>query len=341
MNVRALVLGAALGFLVAIVPACGQPKCEGCVDASGRCVPASASSGDKTCGTGGATCVDCTASGKTCSATSFTCEVAATGGGAGGGATGGGAGGGTGGGATGGGAGGGATGGGTGGGATGGGTGGGTTACDLSTQNCPSGSSCMVYNQQGAAQCFAGECDLVTQNCAGANGCTYAQLPDGGVGRACMPAGTATEGQTCSQTVACGKGLLCLGGKCSRLCYTDANCTGGGQCIGGVTVPGSPEIPLTCVTLTSCDPLAQNCQAGEGCYLTQTGPACVTAGTVPAGQACSQTSGNCTPGNICLLPAGGGTTGTCNKLCNLDGGLPNCGTGTCGQLGGVPYGACP
>lgn len=355
MNLKALSFGAILGFLVAVVPscgttnnaACGPTTCSGCCDATNTCVPATASNSNTACGTGGATCTNCTASGKTCSS-NFTC-VGGSGGGNG--ATGGGSAGtgggsaGTGGGtvATGGGTA--ATGGGTAG--TGGGTagtGGGTagTSCDIIAQNCPSGSACM-FNMQQAGQCFPGACDVVSQNCPNSTDkCAYAGTSTSAA-RACVPNGDKAEGATCGSagTDDCVKGTFCVGGKCAKFCNQQSQCTApNSQCAAPVSVPGSPEIPVSCITLTTCDPYLQNCATGEGCTLSSTGPACIPAGTVPANGVCGQVQGNCVAGSVCLVMSQGATTGSCKAFCNLDGGMPTC-AGTCTALQGQPYGVCP
>jgi hypothetical protein len=94
--------------------------------------------------------------------------------------------------------------------------------------------------------------------------------------------------------------------------------------------------------LQQCDPLAQNCPATQGCYLTQSGPACIPEGNVANGAACGQTS-LCVKGSTCLGPAANMLT--CHSFCNLDGGMPNCGTGQCGfildqQMNRLAWGAC-
>jgi hypothetical protein len=261
-------------------------------------------------------------------------------------------GGGTGGGVTGGGTGGGVTGGGTGGGVTGGGTGGGVTGggagnCNIATQDCPTGNACMVRVDQSGTSCFPGVCDVVTQNCAATTDkCSYLGQADGGGIRGCAPTGAVAEGQPCTMPDNCAKGMICVGPQgsatCQKFCYRTTDCTGTGQCIGAVQIPGTPELPATCVTLTTCDPLSQSsCPSGQGCYLTQTGPSCLGAGTVALNGTCGQATGNCTPGNLCLVTMQGATSGTCKPFCNLDGGMPNCGAGSCAGLQGVPYGVCP
>lgn len=352
MNVKALSLGALLGLFFALVPSCGPAKCgpqncNGCCDATGQCVPRSASNSNTVCGTAGNTCSNCAAMGMTCDVNSFVCVASGTGGGSamgggagGGSATGGGAGGGS---ATGGGAGGGsATGGGAGGGsATGG--GGGTTGCNFAAQTgCGTGEACLYSDANGNTACFAGGCDLVAQVCpTTTDSCTYVQFQDGGIGRGCLPSGTGAEGSACSSPSACAKGLLCLSGKCAKFCYRDSDCTGANQlCATLVQVPGANEIPAACTTINGCDPLLQNCTTGEGCYLTTSGPVCAPQGSVALNGTCTPLA-VCTRGALCLVTSSGATSGTCKAFCNLDGGMPNCGSGACGALQGVSYGYCP
>lgn len=339
MNLKALTLGAVAGLLFALVPSCGPAKCgpqncDGCCDMNGACVPKTASNGNSACGTAGNACTDCTATGMTCS--NFVCVTSGTGGGSatggGGGTTTGGGGGTTGGG-------GGTTGGG--GGTTGG--GGGTTDCSVATQNCPAGQACLFADNQGnSTACFTGECDLVLQNCpTTTDACNYVQFQDGGIGRACLPAGAGTEGQTCSAPNGCGKGMFCLSGKCTKYCYTDTNCGGSNLCASLITVPGASEFPSACFTVTTCDPLLQNCPTTtDACSLTSSGPACVPGGSVAVNGTCTA-SAPCAKGSLCLVASQGATSGTCKAFCNLDGGMPNCGGAACQGLQGVPYGACP
>ncbi len=347
MNLKALSFGALLGFLVAVIPSCGTPacsptNCKGCCDATNKCVPESASNSNTACGAKGATCANCTSMNQVCNAALFVCE--STGQGGGGGTTGGGSGGGnvTGGGTgTGGGS---VTGGGTGtgGGSVTGGGGGTSGACSVTAQNCPNaGESCM-YRADGSTGCLAGPCDVVSQNCpTSTDRCNYVGLADGGVTRACVPAGTLAEGAPCT-TDTCARGLVCVGGSCAKYCYQTTNCTGAGQCISSVTIPGTVEVPLTCVTLMTCDPLLQNCPTTtDGCYLTQSGPSCLPGGTAANGASCA--SANCVKGSICL--GASQAAGVCHQFCNKDGGMPSCPSGACGGVTGSggqvqPFGAC-
>lgn len=94
MNVRALALGAMVGFVVAIAPACSPPKCgpsncDGCCDASGACVKKPDNGLNTTCGSAGNACTNCAESGATCNPATNTCGTGGTGGGTGGGSGGG------------------------------------------------------------------------------------------------------------------------------------------------------------------------------------------------------------------------------------------------------------
>jgi hypothetical protein len=215
-------------------------------------------------------------------------------------------------------------------------------------QNCPNGEICIYSDMNGSmAQCFpAAPCNVITQNCpAMTDKCSYAFFPDGGAGRTCGPAGARTEGQACGPVDDCAKGLLCVGGACQRFCNTDSNCGGGTNICGTVvSIPNTAEHPAACVMLNACDPLAQNCaNMAEGCYLTQAGPACIPAGTVPNGGTCGSGGQLCIKGSTCIGPSANMLT--CRPFCNLDGGAPTCATGQCGflvdmNMNRLAWGAC-
>jgi hypothetical protein len=228
-TLRAIAFGAALGFVIAVVPSCGGSRpgtlpdggvfaacnantCPGCCDLAGNC-NMNGSSPDA-CGVGGKTCLVCKL-GQACAAvvvdgsTEHACRSGGTGGGTGGtgggSATGGGTGGGTG--VGGGSAAGGGTGGSAGGSSAGGGTGGGTTAA-CSNVTCPNGC-CNQVN---------GKCEVGTSNTLCGAG-----------GLACTVCNTGS-GQTC-QNNAC-VGGLCDSISCSTGCCANNVCTvpTGSQC---------------------------------------------------------------------------------------------------------------
>ena len=216
-------------------------------------------------------------------------------------------------------------------------------ACNFRSPACAVGSECLLADQQGTAFCFPGECDVVKQDCTGGARCGYGQLVDGGLGRTCAAPGPQAEGAACGGANGdnCAKGLLCVSGICARYCNSDQNCTTGSLCRLFVSIPGVAEKPLVCVSVESCDPLAQTCSKGaESCYPTSSGALCQTTGSVAKGGVCGQA--NCVRGALCLLPDSTATSGTCRGMCNLDGGAPNCGAKACGPLNGTTeFGLCP
>ena len=283
---RAIALGAALGFVLAVVPSCGSSKppvakcnhntCPGCCDDMGVCLKGIVL---EACGIDGVSCLVCTASQK---CESGACRMGSAGGGTGGtgggSATGGGSGGGLGGG-LGGGPGGGSGGSGGSGGGTG--TGGGSAAC--SAANCPgccdpftgqcrpgdqstlcgaSGIACKVCNT-GVGQtctnkaCTGGPCDAT--NCAGC----------------CANTTTCITPQTSSQ---CGlNGASCVSCQGTAQCQVDAGvCAGGsgggaggsggsgGAGGGGLTLPCSPA----CATGKCCDFGVSCASSGASCLFT-------------------------------------------------------------------------
>ena len=133
---------------------------------------------------------------------------------------------------------------------------------------------------------------------------------------------------------------------CTKLCHGRAtDCVSTKLCGGYVQIPGSPEYPLICTPRPpTCDPLLQDCTTStDACYPTQQGNLCIPAGAVPVGGACDGTAGTlCTKGGLCITLGlqDGGSDQSCRKLCNTDGGMPNCTTGSCGQLTNSPFGAC-
>lgn len=225
------------------------------------------------------------------------------------------------------------------------GAGGGTPIeCNVMTQNCPAGAgSCLYVGDQGEGQCFKGDCDVVVQNCAPAARCDYGQTSDGGVGRVCLAAGTVAEGGDCSATAFCAKGNICLtDSKCHKFCYSSNDCGNGGLCNITVAVPGTTEQPAVCLRIEACDPLTQNCtKAAESCYpATPTASACFPTGAAAIGAACGQNF--CVRGGACLKPSASSPSGICRQICNLDAGMPNCGPAACGSVQGVTsFGICP
>lgn len=230
MNVRALALGAMVGFVVAIAPACSPPKCgpsncDGCCDSSGSCVKKPDNGLNTTCGSAGNACVDCVPSGATCNPATNTCGTSGVGGGSG----------------------------------TGGGTGTACAGCRLSTGTCVPPSS-LTPNNCGSngdrcVACAAG------QTCN--NGTCETPPPVVGIGSACTDDGvcqtTLGASAKCRKTTPRGDGTY-RDGYCTIECATNATCTPhGAACLGGVEEYGEVNF---CVKLCS----AQNCRTGYQCY---------------------------------------------------------------------------
>ncbi len=360
MSLKALSLGAALGFLVAMIPSCGTPSgscgannCTGCCNA-GMCVAAEKLT-DSACGSAGNACSNCASSNQTCNLSTKSCIGASTGGGSSG--TGGGTSG-TGGGTTGGGS------SGTGGGNTAGsGTGGGSSsmlqACDFATNpTCPPGSECLLNGVSGSAgTCVPGNCSVANQDCTAPNTkCMVGPAPDGGVYRLCLPFtlgdGGLPESAACTPAQAdpCQKGSQCISsggaGSCRRYCHPlTAPCSMGSECnvllTFGLQSGPTLESHLLCTPVVACNPYTQApCQAMEGCMvLSANGGQCVPAGSGANGAACSG-SALCQRGLQCVASGAGGNMGVCRNFCNVDGGMPTCAAGQCSSLMNTGIGVC-
>ncbi|MBL8920579.1 MAG: hypothetical protein JNJ54_17070 [Myxococcaceae bacterium] len=362
MNLKALSLGIAIGFALAVVPSCGTPagncgpnNCTGCCNA-GACVTPDKLT-DAACGSSGNACSNCTAMSQVCNMGTKSCFGGSTGGGsAAGGSAGGGstAGGSTAGGSTGGGS--------TGGGSTAGGSAGGSVVrqpCDLITNpTCPTGAECVLNDINGSAgTCIPGACSLLAQDCAGNTKCMIIPVGDGGVERVCTPftlgdAGTADNGQ-CQLSVpdSCQRGAQCVGFQgggtptCRRFCGPLNMCSPGSDCDFGVRFAavqnGTSELHLVCSPATPCNPFDQTpCAATDACQLGTSGtPVCRPAGMVMNGGTCTNMA-FCARGLQCVAAAAGGMSGVCRAFCNVDGGMPSCAAGMCQNNMGTGLGTC-
>lgn len=246
-----------------------------------------------------------------------------------------------------------------GGGGDGGGPDAGEPGCDVARQQgCDAGSLCLrsVASEGGqGGRCFPGECDPVAQDCPSGQKCTYVRQGDV-ASRRCVPDGTVTEGGACVSTTTpegefhdtCKAGLYCVdqpasdGGTafaCSRFCHGSEQCTAPRDCVEVLRFNGSDELPRVCGEPgPKCDPLAQNCASALGCYPSpQSGPVCVTAGSLEDGSPCTY-SNDCRPGSACVKDGAGLV---CRRLCRSPSGEPACATGHCEPLQDFPgVGAC-
>ena len=315
MNVRALALGALVGFVVAFAPSCspakcGPQNCDGCCDTKGTCVKKPNNNNNTTCGSAGNTCTDCSAASSTCNPTTSQCGTA---GGVGGG-----------------------------GGSTGGGDGGaGCDGCSLPSGTCvPLSRTTVVNCGKNAAACAA---------CASGQLCTAGacETPISAkkVGDACSTdvecqgTGPTALGSLaiCKLMTTSGNGAY-AGGYCTLRCGTAANqCPSGSSCVG--LLPAYGEADTIC--WDNCSTTDRCRTPGYGCYGLSSGNACwispvppLDAGT-PAdkvGNACTSTANCINPpetGGACLTRefnynwAGGYCTKeSCisNAECSADGG---------------------
>ena len=208
-----------------------------------------------------------------------------------------------------------------------------TFECDVFAQDCPPGEKCMPWANDGGTQWNATRCAPV------------ADMP-GMAGDACM-----VEGSPYSGIDSCDLGGMCwevdpetLTGTCVAMCTGGPDapmCEPGFEC-----VMANDGVLALC--LASCNPLAQDCFEGEGCYpVTPSIFECApdASGGAGAGQPCDYINA-CTPGTMCadigLVPDCMGPAGCCTSFCSLGDPAPPCLPGqTCEPyfaLGSAPPG---
>lgn len=168
------------------------------------------------------------------------------------------------------------------------------------------------------------QCDVLLQNCAAGLACYDADLS------VCLPEGRVALGQPCKRSKDCAKGLECPDIGTERLCapFCDLKnpssplaceklCPGASvevwssstmDRVGAFCTPGSGA--------GTCDPLAQSCGAGLGCYGREA-TTCQVAGKLAAGATCAPMGGVCVPGNECIGRQGG--ENYCQPFCNPTG----------------------
>lgn len=180
----------------------------------------------------------------------------------------------------------------------------------------PPGSPCRVSPNCG---CAATEtCELTTAAGAGA----------------CVPAGAAPAGASCTLNGDCAKGLACLNNTCAAYCVKDDDCTS--KSCGPITLGGAAVVGVGLCN-TVCDPLnASACPSGQACrFTTNKKTSCFpNPGSGGIGASCA-TDEECGPSFFC-----DGTA--CTELCTEGGSCAS--GGSCGEAvtegNGVRYGAC-
>ncbi len=175
--------------------------------------------------------------------------------------------------------------------------------CDPIAQDCPPDFKCVPY-QQGET--------WDANKCVPVRG----ELP---AGAACRSAGPSVATDDCDASSMCWEGMcvpFCSGSARSPSCPTSHVCT---IAYAGVVAYCEP----------TCDPLVQDCPAGEGCFWVGDQFVCMSAAACqPQGQQCSFIA-DCCETQICMAAArvpGCATPFCCADLCDLD--RPTCPPGS-------------
>lgn len=185
--------------------------------------------------------------------------------------------------------------------------------CDVWWQDCPEGEKCVPYSNDGSQNWNDYKCVPVQGD----------QAP----GEPCTSAGIVEATDDCDATSICFDtqevdGMLV--GTCHAQCTgspADPMCPDGSSCL----LPAEGTLTLC---LPQCDPLAQDCPAGDGCYWTGYDFYCVVAAEpgIPLGQPCGY-SNDCEPGNQCLEASfvpGCVDASCCSAYCDLSLGDAEC-----------------
>lgn len=179
-------------------------------------------------------------------------------------------------------------------------------------------------------------CDPVLQDCADGDGC-YPAADDT---FACQPgAGPAQSGDACIDNTDCDVGLWCDVDQCAAFC----DLSGIDECLDPDTecIPWFPERDAppglehvgSCGSIPvggpDCDPLLQDCAAGDGCYPNEDGAQCEPTGPAQNGDVCGA---GCDIGLVCL-------TDVCHEIC--DTAAPECSDGAADCIDYHAPGAAP
>jgi len=222
------------------------------------------------------------------------------------------------------------------------------TACLAgSTDDCPAGDLCTGYGDAYAchdicatatsAGCSSGhdcsaldgldgygtcQCDPMQESCPTGDRCNF----DPGNTPVCMPAG---DGGGCygQGLDDCPPGQLCATEGSFWACYHICVYATNAGCLPSVDCYTIGEVPTWGVCLPACDPLAQNCPAGQKCMLYVDGPGCSS--EVGTGSSCrAVVSDDCPLGQYC---SGVDSVYDCHDFCHIHSGL-GCSSGTCSPL---------
>ncbi len=187
-----------------------------------------------------------------------------------------------------------------------------TDECDVYMQDCPEGEKCVPYASDGGDLWNALKCVPV--------------LGDQALGEPCTWAGFVEATDDCDASSICWDVEL-VDGQYVGTCH--AQCTGSPdmpQCPFGSSCTISGDGALA-VCIPSCDPVAQDCNEGDGCYWANTQFRCIfIADDIPTGEPCGYIN-DCAPGHLCAyaatLPSCAGSA-CCTQYCNLPDGDAGC-----------------
>lgn len=188
--------------------------------------------------------------------------------------------------------------------------------CDLFEQDCPKGEKCMAAAMNGGTWDSTICVPIAEDPGAPGDPCTVEVSAQSGfddceLGAVCAQVNNATLEGICA--------AMCIGDPSAPTC-ADPNST----CI--ITASGAG--PLLCQF--NCDPVAQNCPEGQGCYAVSDDFLCqldASGRQGAAGDSCEFTN-VCDPGNLCLnpdaTPGCASGVGCCSSVCSLADPMPPC-----------------
>jgi hypothetical protein len=187
---------------------------------------------------------------------------------------------------------------------------GGDGDCSLWAQDCPRGEKCMPWANDGGTSWNATRCSPLDPNPAG-------------IGEACT-----VEGSGVSGIDNCDIAAMCWDvdpetntGECVAFCEgSEANPTCADECT-SCFISGEGVLALC---FSGCDPIAQDCDEGDGCYATNDTFTCTVDASAEEGAIGTPCEfiNDCDPGSACLgpeyVPGCESPTGCCAPFCSLE-----------------------
>lgn len=180
--------------------------------------------------------------------------------------------------------------------------------CSIWEHDCPRGEKCMPWANDGGNVWNATRCSPIDPN------------PDG-PGESCMAEDSGVSGvDTCDGTSMCFGVDESLNGYCTPFCLGSPESPTCADPTRSCTLGGDSVLALC---LPACDPLEQDCPAGQGCYEFSNGFQCAPDASNEGGDD-GDTCGfinDCSPGLICLQSTQTAdcedNTGCCSPYCDI------------------------